>query len=582
MSDLFAFDPIFSQAIIGIIIIAGGALFIYLELKKQIRFKGLRITAIVVMLLALTCLLLRPSVSVKVNTNVILLTPGYNPKQVDSIAARTANTILFHTEDTKGYKNSKPLQSYHELARMSSELKYVVGQGLPSPWLETLDSAHFKFINSQTAKGIIQLSISDPVFNNQSAKVSGVINDTSVSKLLLEGPGGKVDSMDVKDKKHFKLSFTPKQPGSFLYTISVRDNKGNLQTEKIPVNVRKNESLKILFAQQFPTFETQYLKKFLALNHQLALRYQVSKNTFRYEFLNHNTIELKILNKNILGNFDLLVIDSDAFQQLSALEKTALQKSIYDGLGVIILFNQSPDKLKSFKNLLPSFNKIKSDTVLLDLGGQKKTSLPTWPVTPAANVSIFSVTKSNERIVSGYRYYGFGKAAFQLLQETYRTSLQGDSVAYSMLWSNLVAETSRRKERKYQIQIKTPFPYYPDVPIYFDIIGTGQPKVLNDSTIVALEEDFNIDNVWHGKTWAGKPGWHRLHIPEDSTSLPYYVSNENDWQTLYATNTTIANESVAETEIGSKKITRLQRISPLVFYILLLISAAFLWIVPKV
>ncbi len=84
----------------------------------------------------------------------------------------------------------------------------------------------------------------------------------------------------------------------------------------------------ILFLQRYPTFETQYLKRFLAREHALVMRYQLSRNAYRYDYANHAAQNTDRLTTDVLRTFDLVFIDSDVLHALPAGETQALQNVI--------------------------------------------------------------------------------------------------------------------------------------------------------------------------------------------------------------------------------------------------------------
>lgn len=583
MNDVISFTPVFPLSITLVILLVLALLFIAIERKKNQRFKAMHISALVLMLLALVGILTKPHLSYKTTSSAILLTQGYDPKQVDSLTAKLSHPVIYHLPNVKPYKKSKALLSSHALTAINNRLRYVLGTGIPPAMLDALDHTNYVFIASNINNDVTQLTLSDPVIINRTNTIHGVLNDSSITKIKLEGPGGKEDSVIMKhqSQKTFALSFLPKQQGNFLYTLAMENNQGNTITNVIPVHVQAEQSFKILFIQHFPTFETQYLKKFLAKDHSLVFRNQLSRNIFRYEYVNHNNVEISKLTNKLLNQFDLLFIDTDSFKELSPGEVNVLKQSLQEGLGVIILFNESPDKILALKNLLPEFSKTKADTATFKLASSRRITLPVWPVSPTHTASLLPVTTSDARIFSGYSYHGFGRIGFQLLQETYRTTLEGDSATYSLLWTDLLGKVGRRKTENFKVVMKSPQPYYEDEPIHFDVIATERPDVLIDNITVPLTEDLYLDNVWHGKTWAGPTGWHEMHIANDSTRTPFYVHTKGSWQSLHAVNTMQANKIISSQSVEDGTTEERKPVSPLFFFLIFLISTGFLWFAPK-
>jgi hypothetical protein len=169
------------------------------------------------------------------------------------------------------------------------------------------------------------------------------------------------------------------------------------------------------------------------------------------------------------------------------------------------------------------------------------------------------------------------------LQETYRLALEGDSVAYSSLWSDLLEKTSRTRGQNFSIQIENPFPIFENEPIDFSIISSGSSPIVSDDGVeIPLLEDVSVDDVWHGRVWGDKPGWHSLIIKEDSTTLNYYISEKEAWPSIVKTNNQV-HTSLNSTSTPVKKRAQQasQPVPPWIFYVMFLLCAGFLWLAPK-
>ena len=139
-------------------------------------------------------------------------------------------------------------------------------------------------------------------------------------------------------------------------------------------------------------------------------------------------------------------------------------------------------------------------------------------------------------VLNGYGFQLAGKIGFQLLHETYRLSLSGDSLAYAEIWAPLLESVARRKKENSRIKILTPFPWYEDEPLEIEVITSGDNIMLTDDSIqVPLREDINVDNVWHTRTWSFKKGWHTLKTNE-GTVRPYYIQSRPAWNALSISN----------------------------------------------
>lgn len=554
-------------------------LFVYQEWKKYHSFRALRITSIVLMMVAIAGILLHPKYQTKKPSSVILLTEGYSKEKADSVLQSDTFTLM-HLENIKPYKNSRML-SYVDLPNYSNKFKVVLGQGISLSDLDRMERKNFKFFPSASPTGITELHVPEAVINRRNS-ISGTVNNVNELTMYLEGPGGKEDSLQITSRgvENFELSFLPKQAGNYLYILSVQDSTRSYQ-EILPVTVAYERPLRILFLQHHPSFELQYLKRYLSRkNHRIVLRYQLSKNNYRYEYVNFDRIRLDRLTNELLKTFDIVITDSNVLSTLSLAEKNILENSIQAGLGLLNLSftDQKPNTFSPFRR-----SSVKTDTAVLQIAS-RSFSFPAprfrAQVTPAVN----PIQKNKSGILSGYSFHGAGKIGFQLIQETYRLGLSGDSISYGEIWSPLLESISKSRVEKSKIKIRTPFPWYEDDPIDIQIISASEDVILySDSIPLPLLEDVTIDNVWSTRTWAGNPGWHRLET-SDGASLNYYVSDSSGWRSLSLANQLKANGYMQQ-KVSMRDATQnvaWKEISPLVFYLLFIFSAGFIWLAPKI
>ena len=575
-------NPLIPTYLLLVIALGLTIFFLWMEKKRETPYLNIRMIGVIVMILSLCAIILRPAYKSSQSTAIILLTPEYDIKKLDSILRLEPQASVIHAPRTSSYKNSKPLKSFHDLTNLSGEIHYILGQGIPRHANDLVEPGSYNFIPAPIPSGITKMNFQHAAISKRINLIEGVFNNASPkTKLFLEGPGGKEDSVELKGKsqENFSLRFMPKQAGNFLYTLS----DGDKLKELLPVHVKEERPLNIFFIQHYPTFESRSLKNFLGEHHRLLFRYQLSQNKYRFEFINRESQRIDRLSQEILSDNDLIIIDSDALDALSSSEVKDLQAAVKSGLGIIILFNDLPTKVRKTSSFLPiNFTPYASDTAHLDIRS-KKITLPAWPVKLTPDEAFVTVLKNKNRLLSGYFTDGFGKAGFQLLQETYQLMLEGDSIAYSELWAGLIGQVARTEKDKFQIEALHAFPLFQDEPTDIEIISSGSAPILyNDSIRIPVSEDLFIDDLWKTKYWAGKPGWHSLTVEEDSIKTFFFVSEKDSWQPLAITNQieqTMLNSASVQNEKGSREV--LQDFPAWIFYLTFLVSAGFLWLAPK-
>jgi uncharacterized membrane protein len=561
------------------------AFFIGLEWRRKQSLRVLRIISVCVMILALAGIILQPAYEVEKSSTVILLTANYDQKKVDSLLQLNGSAMQRHVEGVKSHKGSK-LLSYSDLPSIQDDIQFVVGEGLPNHALDLLEHKTFQFIPSNQTEGITQLHIDETILANRKNTIEGLYyNEWGKTKIILKGPAGKEDSLLIEKtgKQPFQLSLQPKQSGNISYELIIKKIDGKTSSEILPIHVDESKSLRILFLQSYPTFEILYLKNFLtAKGHRLLLRYQLSKNNFRFEYGNLPAQQFSGLTTEVLNRFDLVLMDANELKTLSPTEQTTLHKSIQNGLGLLML-NADPSKeTKRRINFFPfQVQKIKTDTTTLVISKASLT-LPALPYRVNEASSAKSILKNKSGIVSGYKNQGLGKIGFQFLQQTYQLTLAGDSINFSNLWSPVIENIARPNASSSKIKIKIPFPIYEDEPIDLKILSTLEnPMLLADSIQIPLQEDVMLDGVWHGRIWAAEAGWHMMQLQD--VSQYYYVSKTQEWKSLSVAQQIKTNQvlSRASETIPSEKVMESKMMNPIYFYLLFVLTAGFLWIAPK-
>ncbi|MBL7856882.1 MAG: hypothetical protein JNM57_04270 [Cyclobacteriaceae bacterium] len=590
MSDRWlAFYPIFSPAVIVVVVVLVTIAFAWMEWSRKLRFRIWRIVSLMVVMLSLSGLIFRPAVPRKKNSSaIVLLTSNYRTQTVDSLVRLFPELTILQAPESEKYNKGEYLPSFHSLTALQGNIRFVVGDGLPLHALDLLNEKEFDYIPGHPHEGISELTL-PPVMVNALTTIQGTYtNHRKFSTITLRSPAGDEDAVQVSPgiNHSFELLFTPKQVGNFLYHVQLKDSSGSIVEENpLPISITEAKKLNILFLQHFPTAEVRYLKNFLAeQNHAIAVRYQLSKGTYRYEFANSSPRLTDKINTALLAAFDLVILDTDVFQSLSVSEKNSLKESIDQGLGAIVLFHDLPSKINGLKSFLPvSFTKVKQDTVAVHIRGYTHV-FPVTSETILPNRSVQSVVDSKGRILAGYIHHGFGKIGFQVLQETYPLIIQGKKDSYAMLWAPMLTQIARNEKVPFQLNVITEGPLYTNEPVDIEILSSGnQPFLFADSVRIPLAEDVLLDDRWSGRAWFENAGWHSFQFSGDSTLHHVYIFNPGEWESWRANVQTKMNRLSHPHHRDKEMETVLdyRPISAWYFFILLVCAAGFLWLAPK-
>lgn len=584
MTD-FSFSPLVSFPLLSLIAVLMTLLFLYLEVKRKNAYLTLRLLAVVLMMASVFLLALKPFYhSTGTSSGYVLLTDNYSKKQVDSLLNLDPSLQCIHLDKTTPYHNSRLLKPY-ELAEINSSIRFILGDGLPLSQLDALTNTNIHYLPSAETMGIQTLQVPNQLTVNETNFIQGTLHSTIPARLRLMGPGGVEDSLTItEEKSSFSLAFKPLSSGKFLYSLEWSTGSQSFQ-EKLPLEVLPAKKLNTLFLQAAPGIEVRMLKSYLVENgHGISARYQLSKEKYRYEYVN-STTTITTLTADLLKKFDLVILETATLSSLSQREQRSLEQAVKEGLGLLILLNSIPDK----QDVLHRFMSVRKrtteeDTLSLALIDQKKYKLKIGPVLAGEQPYLVSHLQKGSAVYAGHVSLGFGKVGFQILEETYRLSLEGEKEAYAACWTSLLKGTSRKTETSSQLQLKNDFPVYPNDALHFSILHETAPRLTAGGIAIPLQEDVNIDNVWSGKNWTDSIGWQHVENSIDSTSLNYYVSGPEEWKTLriQKQKQELLNR-IATTETVSPNQQQAERkeVKSWIFFLTFLLSTAFLWLAPK-
>ncbi|NOS91781.1 MAG: hypothetical protein HOP30_07650 [Cyclobacteriaceae bacterium] len=581
MSKEWLFHPLISPWFIclGAIALLSGLL--WLEWKRPAKFLYARMFSTTLLVIALAGVLLQPHIRKEITTDgLVVLTLNYNDAQADSLR-KSDNALRFvQTPDAKPFTNATTL-TLHQLQH-EKNIRWVLGDGLPEYFIEE-NNQSYRYLKSKTPFGIIEWNQPEIFRVNHKEIISGKINSDKSAKLILSGPGGVEDSITVSGKgiQSFQFSITPKQEGKFVYSLHVKD-ENTTEDYPVPVEAKTIEPLRILMIQRFPSAEMRYLKNFLIIQgHRLAVRTQLSKNNFNYEYSGIKALKTDRLTGALLQSFDVVIIPSETLVELPVTELNALTAAVENGLGLIKLIDGSEKKNRS--SLTLAIQENAKDTVRLKFNGSTEVvSVAPWIV----KEPVEKITDANGRTLSGFAEKGIGKSGFQFLQETYQLILKGKEDHYAELWSPLLEQMARTKNQLHKINIKNSFPIYPDEPIEIAIISAENktPRLRFNQVAIPMREDVVVDDYRHGKVWADTTGWQSLAIEGDSISKNFYVAPIESWASLRTIHLLETNERISSNSSTSttyNTTSEEQQIPPLFFFLLFLGAAGFLWLAPK-
>jgi hypothetical protein len=527
---------------------------------------------------ALVLIALKPAVTQKQNeATAIMLTSGYDKSVLDSLQKAKENVLLLNYDPRMVL--SKDLDSLTTIK--------IIGNGVKNYDFWQFKSISVNFLPGKVPNGIIALNYKKRPILGENLEIMGSFNNPEKGhRLVLQDPGGAgLDSVVLNKKKFdFQLGTSLKTAGKLVYRLIEKDSVGNeLSENPIPVEVQPNKVFNVLIINDFPTFETKYLKDCLAeMGHKVLIRSKLTSNRYKFEYFNREQVPLSVFSQATLESFDLLIIDSQSLRNLPNSAKNGLEMAInQDGLGVFvqadITFFRGAEDLVSLK-----FNSDRNTTVRLD-------EFPR--VALAKNSFVFektfgleTVQNSEAKIISAYKRDGKGRVGTTVLDKTYELLLDGKQDVYTKLWTELLSPLGKKEitETRWSAQNAV---IYQDEPFTFNLYtNLTEPNVeVAEGDRIALKQDLDLPEKWEGRSYPNQRGWNRLSLAQDSTQgFNYFVDDSSHWKALSGYATMQQNKRFFNTENAS--VSRKIGLKPIDFwwfFAVFLMLMGFLWLEPK-
>ena len=518
-------------------------------------------------------------------------------------------------EITKVFPEIHWLDSVNELLFFQNDLQKltVVGDGLnQDQWYNFKDIA-VHFDKGEVRTGVTNLSWKKSVYQGEQLTLAGRFQSINTDHIyhvtLLDLNQDIVSSTPLKHGEHFKFSFIPKSLGQLTYQLKVTDgNKEVIQQDIVAIHVERSQQARILIKQSSPSFETKHLKDWLSqVGGQVFVITDISKGKSITQSVNLSKDEITSsvteINENLLSHFDLMLIDGKAILQLSIIENQALLKAVQQGLGLLILADDSTqaDALSSnlllkgfsFNNRLTDNTEPKENAVVKWSSGYIEQPISVLPgKLESPQGSVLMSDHLNRSLIASHSV-GFGRISLSLLNTTYQWKISGLLPEYSRFWQYLIKKLARNFSDGYWLALPKERVMYQQNyqqqcilssrPIHHGVQIKGKIQ-----TQITFNPVLNDENKYCANFWLNDTGWQSLTLDNNDKQL----TDESHRQILYAYPKTgflawqqaakhIASVAMAENSPQQKSVVIEKQIPKALFWWLLLICSTFLWLERK-
>lgn len=595
-----------SYFIIGSVILLG--FLILKEIQRENKANLiLRISASSLAVIALICMAIPLSYQKTLDqyseNYAVLLSSGFQGERLDTFK----NIPVFST-DSQLAKINKTIRLIPDLAgfiAMNPQYSkiHVLGYGLEDSELAALEDKELVFLPSAPPAGLQAIDWNRNIHSGEELRITGTFQNSGDKpvKLILNGLGTDLDSISIPalSKSTFELKTIPKHLDKTIYSLTGIAGMDTIVSEKVPVFIQSQTSLKVLILSSSPGFETRFLKNWLFENHySLALRSAISKNKLSTEFVNMSRMNLNRISPSLLETFDVLIIDKDELSTLSKAERQAVQNQLGNGMGLIMLADSiSPDS-GFFNSAFETRALIHADKKNIKLKwddySANKMTLPgsvAFKIMPKdGNLALVNDEKANVLVSS--KLYGSGRIILSSIQDTYTWILGNDLKSYASYWSKLLENAARKTELNSAWILNNPFMRVnQENQIILETSSDSIPLGHSDGEPLRFAQDPVLGFQWEAPVWPKKSGWHSLDYgirnTTDINKSWYFIFDKNDWSVIHAARKIKNTRKQAEQHFKykSEQINKFksykETIPEIYFYILFILSCTYLWLEAK-
>ncbi|MHA4806500.1 hypothetical protein ACX0G9_00265 [Flavitalea flava] len=508
-------------------------LLIFLARKEWRRPNRLRLPARLactgLAVISLACMTIPISITAKADLSQagkegLLLTEGFDPDSLQSFMQEKKD------RDILLYPGFEELRYRFGSSGGNAGLKslHVMGFGLKKEEWNLLSKQSawpphgLSFHPPAPATGIVAVSWKQQLLPGEQLRIQGMIGLAGRTlkslKLILTGAHVQPDSIvfassALDSSIVFEINTVPAHRGRAVYGLALISGSDTLEKETIPVEVIPGKPERILFLNSVPGFENTFLANWLFQNHHsIAMRTSISKEKVERTFLNRTQISLDRLSPQLLVNFDIVIADEEALNDLSSAERSFLRKQIAEkGMGLIIRADSTMTGRDSARGFL-----------IRTTNGSR----------PLMRDSLSGIVVSSS-------LYGSGKIISSTLTHTYSYRLSGANKDYSATWSKILQQASKGLSTGREWKILPAIPQVDEpVRVLLRTAKDEQPQGafagegrMDPLTAVYLQQDRWFPFLWSGNYWPRQAGWQLARMPEGD-SCWWYAWDQKDWQGL--------------------------------------------------
>ncbi|HWA15529.1 MAG TPA: hypothetical protein VG817_03795, partial [Gemmatimonadales bacterium] len=403
--------------------------------------------------------------------------------------------------------------------------------------------------------GIVALDLPTEIGLGERLVVAGQLNLPTGDSVwvVLEDPASPRDSVRVGGSSpRFTLGDWPRAATGATYRLRVQGGAGVIEVDTIGVAVRDSRPPTILVIDGSPSFESTFLKRWLAgRGGRVTVRTTISRGKHRVEdpqmtqIKGMTQIERGIgqINGVVLRAYDALLIDGSALKAMGPGEVSAIRNAVArEGLGILV--TADPGAAGALDIVQPLLGEA--------VGTEELSVKPQWRDAPRrSSLPIRAeplllggevlVRDPQGRALAAVRSAGEGRVGVTLLKAPSRWVLEGEQDLYASYWQLLLSSVAR--DTVARVAIASDAPRLPNHALEIRVTLPGRnagrrPVALVESPsgevdTVPFVQDLIDARQWRTTYWPTVPGWHTLHLL-GGRDVPFRVNHPGEWKGLEA------------------------------------------------
>jgi hypothetical protein len=362
------------------------------------------------------------------------------------------------------------------------------------------------------------------------------LDSAGAGVVLLDDLTGHRDSMRVRGSEApFRLTDRPRSAGLVRYRVRLRQGLNEVAADSFSVAVRDHRPPRLLVLDASPSFETRFLKRWLAdRGGQLIVRTTITRGRVGVERLNGLAGDPSRLTPGLLESCDAVVLDGKSLTSLAPAERAALHHAVEAaGLGVLITPDVSP-AISAHDPFLAGLRLSAGQTEYhtaqiswsgVPAPGGAAVELEAAGLEPGRNFETLAWKKTGAT-VAALSSFGEGSVAVTLVRTPSRWKMDGDPARFGSYWSLMLAAVARDTTTRVAISAAVRPTVNREVRVDL-VTGSPTPEVAvlapdGSADSLALARDPFTPRLWRGRYWPRVPGQHALRLA--ARDVPFLVA----------------------------------------------------------